>query len=316
MRIHVLAFDRVFDAGLSLVLDTLDTANALAKTPEQRIHVCVTGVRRRVRTHLGFGVPVVPTPRTRPDVVLVPALGAKTPDALAQALARPDVRDGLELLRKLAAAGTTVAAACTGTFVLGDAGLLDGRRATTTWWLAPCFRGRFPAVDLDEARMLVDSPGLVTAGSALAHVDLALLFVRRRSPQLARLVANHLLYDDRPTQTPYVMPDHLAHVDPLVDRFEQWARGHLVGFTMQAAAKAVRASERTLERRVRSVLGKTPLSFVQDLRVARAVHLLATTAETLDDIAAGVGYGDAVTLATLLRRKTGRGVRELRRPAG
>lgn len=316
MRIDILALDQVFDAGLALVLDTLDTANALARAPEQRISVAVIGVRRRVRTHLGFQVPVGATPRTRPDVVLVPALGAKTPEALTQALARPDVRDGQELLCTLAAAGTTVSAACTGTFVLGDAGLLDGRRATTTWWLAPYFRDRFPAVDLDEARMLVASPGLVTAGSALAHLDLALLFIRRRSPQLARLVANHLLYDARPSQTPYVMPDHLAHVDPLVDRFEQWARGHLVGFTMRAAAKAVRASERTLERRVRLVLGKTPLSFVQDLRVAQAVHLLATTDDTLDAIAARVGYGDGVTLATLLRRKTGRGIRELRRAVG
>ena len=316
MRIDVLAFDQVFDAGLALVLDTFDTANALARAPEQRITVAVIGVRRRVKTHLGFTVPVVATPRTRPDILLVPALGAKTPEALAEALARPDVRDGLDLLRTLASAGTTISAACTGTFVLGDAGLLDGRRATTTWWLAPYFRGRFPAVDLDEAQMLVAAPGLVTAGSALAHLDLALLFIRRRSPQLARLVANHLLYDTRPSQMPYVMPDHLAHVDPLVDRFEQWARTHLAGFTMHAAARAVRASERTLERRVRLVLGKTPLSFVQDLRVAQAVHLLATTAASLDDIAARVGYGDAVTLATLLRKKTGRGVRELRRAAG
>jgi transcriptional regulator GlxA family with amidase domain len=313
MRIHVLAFDRLFDAGLALVLDTFDTANALATAPEQRVEVSVIGVRRRVQTHLGFVVPVVAAPRARPDVVLVPALGAKTPEGLEEALARPDLRDGFALLRELAAAGTTVSAACTGTFVLGDAGLLDGRRATTTWWLAPCFRGRFPAVTLDDAQMLVESPGLVTAGSALAHVDLALLIVRRRSPKLARLVANHLLYDTRPSQTPYVMPDHLAHADPVVERFEQWARRHLVGFTMEAAAKAVRASERTLERRVRAVLGKTPLAFVQDLRVARAVHQLATTDDSLDEVAALVGYSDAVTLATLLRRKTGRGVRELRR---
>jgi transcriptional regulator GlxA family with amidase domain len=313
MRLHVLVFDGVFDAGLALVLDTFDTANTLARAPEQRVKVTLVGVRRRVRTHLGFAVPVAATPRLRPDVVLVPALGAKSPEAVAAALARPELRDGQARLRALAAAGTTVSAACTGTFVLGDAGLLDGRRATTTWWLAPFFRGRFPAVDLDDAQMLVASPGLVTAGSALAHLDLALLFVRRQSPELARRVANHLLYDTRPSQAPYVMPDHLAHADPMVDRFEQWARGHLAGFTMPAAAKAVGASERTLERRVRAVLGKTPLSFVQDLRVAQAVHLLATTADSLDDVAARVGYADGVTLATLLRRRTGRGVRELRR---
>ena len=101
--------------------------------------------------------------------------------------------------------------------------------------------------------------------------------------------------------------------DPLVARFEEWARRHLASFSIGAAARAVGAAERTLERRVRAVLGKSPVSFVQDLRVAQAVHRLQTTDESIEDIAARVGYSDAVTLRTLLRRRTGRGVRELRR---
>lgn len=315
MKIQVLVFDGVFDAGLGLVLDTFDAAAGLAGEPELRPRVALVGVRRRVRTHHGLRVPALAAPRGRPDVVLVPALGAKTPDALAEALARPELRDGMAALREHAAAGVTVSAACTATFVLGEAGLLDGKPATTSWWLAPTFRGRFPAAELDEARMLVRAGNVVTAGTALAHLDLALWFVRQRSPRLARTVANHLLYDMRPSQAPYVMPDHLVHADPLVERFEQWARRHLAGFSMQAAARAVGASERTLERRVRAVLGKTPLAFVKDLRVAQAVHRLATSDDTLADIAERVGYSDAVTLATLLRRRTGRGVRELRRAA-
>lgn len=313
LNVHVLVLDGVFDAGLALVLDTFDTANALAGAAEQRVRVAVIGVRRRVRTHLGFVVPVVPRPRARPDVVLVPALGEKTPEALERALARRDVLDATAALQTAAAAGTQVTAACTATFVLGDAGLLAGRRATTTWWLAPLFRARFPAVALDDARMVVEDGAVVTAGSALAHLDLALWLVRRRSPTLARTVANHLLYDTRPSQAPYVMPDHLAHADPLVARFEVWARGHLASFSLGAAARAVGATERTLERRVHAVLGKSPLAFVQDLRVAQAVHRLQTTDDSLEAIAAGVGYSEATTLRTLLRRKTGRGVRELRR---
>jgi transcriptional regulator GlxA family with amidase domain len=108
------------------------------------------------------------------------------------------------------------------------------------------------------------------------------------------------------------MPDHLAHADPMVDRFEHWARRHLTDFTLAAAAHHVGASERTLERRIRDVLGRTPLSYVQDLRVEVAVHRLRTTKETIDEIATAVGYRDAVTLRTLLRKKTGRGIRDLR----
>jgi transcriptional regulator GlxA family with amidase domain len=64
-----------------------------------------------------------------------------------------------------------------------------------------------------------------------------------------------------------------------------------------------------LARRVQSVLGKTPLSYFQDLRVERAVHLLRTGSESVDQIAAQIGYSDGVTLRNLLRRKLGRGVR-------
>jgi transcriptional regulator GlxA family with amidase domain len=197
--------------------------------------------------------------------------------------------------------------------VLAGTGLLDGNDATTTWWLAPYFRQRYPQVRLQESRMLVGSPQFVTAGAALAHLDLALWVVRRRSPALAETTARYLVVDPRPSQAAFVMSDHLAHADPLVERFERWARRRLAdGFSLAAAAQAAGASERTLARRLRSVLGKSPLSYFQDLRVERAVHLLRTSNASIDQIATQVGYADGVTLRTLLRRKIGRGVRELR----
>ena len=70
--------------------------------------------------------------------------------------------------------------------------------------------------------------------------------------------------------------------------------------------------KRTLARRLHDVLGKSPLSYFQDLRVERAVHLLQTSRKDVEDIATQVGYADGVTLRALLRRKLGRGVREIR----
>ena len=101
----------------------------------------------------------------------------------------------------------------------------------------------------------------------------------------------------------------------LVERFERWARERLAkGFSLEEAARATRTSTRTLTRRMHKVLGKSPLSYFQDLRVERAVHLLKTSDETVDQIASSVGYADGVTLRVLLRRRLGRGVRELRPP--
>ena len=314
MQICVLALDGVFDTGLSALLDTFQTANELSEGTrgQSPFRVTLGGVRQRVKTQQGLQVPVTALPRTRPDVVIVPALGAKSPATLAPTLLRRDVSDAGAALTAWARSGTLVAAACTATFVLAQTGLLDGRRATTTWWLAPFFRQRFPQVELDDARMIVDSGGMVTAGAALAHFDLALWLVRRKSPALARNAAHFLTFDGRPSQSAYAMQDHLAHADPLVEKFETWARRNLAAFSLDAAARSVGTSERTLERRLRAVLGKSPLSFVQDLRVEQAIHRLHTTAQSIEEIADAVGYQDGVTLRTLLRKKTGRGIRELR----
>jgi transcriptional regulator GlxA family with amidase domain len=314
VRVSVLVLDGVFDSGLSVVLDTLATANELADRKSSRHDVSVCGLRRSATTHQGLRVPVLAPARggRRPDVVIVPALGCKTRETVLAALERDDVRDACGLLREWKKGGVRIAGACTATFVLALSGVLDGGRATTTWWLSPVFRERFPRVTLDESQMIVESSRVVTAGAALAHVDLALWLVRQRSPCLADATARYLVFDARPTQAAYAMPDHFAHADPIVERFEQWARRHLVDFSLTEAAHHVGASERTLERRFRAVMGRTPLSYVQDLRVEAAVFRLRTTKESIDAIAAAVGYSDGVTLRSLLRRKTGRGIRELR----
>jgi transcriptional regulator GlxA family with amidase domain len=205
-------------------------------------------------------------------------------------------------------------AACIGTFVLAESGLLDRHDATTTWWLAPLFRKRYPSVRLDESKMIVRSGRVVTAGAALSHMDLALSLIRDVSPQLAALTAKYLIVDSRPSQSAYALSDHLAHSDPVVQRFEGWARGRLRhGFSLDAAAKAVGASKRTLARHMQSTLGKSPLSYFQSLRVERAVHLLKTTHASVDEVAVRVGYSDGATLRTLLRRRLDMGVKEIRR---
>jgi transcriptional regulator GlxA family with amidase domain len=166
---------------------------------------------------------------------------------------------------------------------------------------------------LEESRMVVGSSRFVTAGAALAHIDLALWLVRRSSPALAALTARFLVIDPRPSQAAFMIPDHIMHTDPMIERFEQWARQHLAaGFSLSAAANATGTSERTLARRLRTVLGKSPLSYFQDLRVERAVHLLQTSNDSIDLIAAHVGYANGVTLRTLLRHRIGRSVSELR----
>lgn len=318
MKLSVLALDGCFDTGLSAILDAFTTANELAELQQPgagpRFDISVIGMRREVHTGLGMRVPVKPVSAMgNPDWVVLPAIATKMPEQLLPALARPDVRDALALLRDSHGGGARIAAACIGTFVLAESGLLNGHEATTSWWLAPLFRQRYPEVRLDSARMMVPSGSFTTAGAAMGHLDLALWLLGQASPALAAVVVRYLLVDARPSQAPYMIPNHLARADPLVERFERWARDRLAqGFSLDDAADALATSTRTLQRRMEAVLGKSPLSYFQDLRVERAVHLLRTSHLNIDAIALEVGYEDGATLRTLLRRRLGRGVKALR----
>ena len=317
MRISVLVLDGVFDLGLSAVLDVFRTANELiemSEFPLPRFEIKITGVRDLVKTSHGLTVPVTGSAWRSPDCVVLPAIGFKMPGPLEAALARRDVQDAGGVLQQWASRGATMTAACIGTFVMAESGLLDRHHATTTWWLAPLFRKRYPQVLLDESNMIVKSGNMVTAGAALSHIDLALWLVRGVSPKLASLTAKYLIVDSRPSQSVYALTDHLVHSDPLVQRFESWARARLKnGFSLDEAAEAVGSSKRTLARRMQTVLGKSPLSYFQSLRVERAVHLLKTSTASVDEIAARVGYTEGSILRVLLRRRLGLGIKEIRR---
>ncbi|MEM9092469.1 MAG: helix-turn-helix domain-containing protein [Cyanobacteria bacterium P01_F01_bin.53] len=316
MNIFVLVVDHMFDTGLTAILDTLDMANEFISEQGERapFEVTIVGVRPSIKTRLGLRVSAeLATSLPCPDVVVIPALADKTPELLNAALQRPDIVEAQSVVQDWYQSGALVTAACTGTYILAAIGLLDGVRATTSWWLAPDFRKRFPKVILDDAQMLVVQEQRVTAGAALAHVDLALWIVRQYSHEVAQWVSRHLLIDGRPSQAVYAIANHLAHNDSLIERFQHWVRQNLTSFTMTEAANAMGVSERTLQRRCREVLGRTPIAFVQDLRIERAIYSLQTTDTSVEEIAETVGYLDGVTLRTLLRKKTGCSVRELRR---
>jgi transcriptional regulator GlxA family with amidase domain len=319
MRVNVLVLDGVFDLGLSAVLDAFETANELigvSGLTVPQFEVRIAGVRNAVKTSQGLTVPSNGTGWRAPDCVVVPAIGFKMPGPLETALARRDMHDAGASLRQWARRGATMTAACIGTFVMAESGLLDHQRATTTWWLAPMFRQRYPNVLLDESNMIVKSGRFVTAGAALGHMDLALWLIRGVSPELASLTAKYLIIDSRPSQSAYALTDHLVHSDAIVQRFEHWARARLKqGFSLDDAARAVGSSKRTLARRMQAVLGKSPLSYFQSLRVERAVHLLKTSSASVDEIAERVGYADGSILRVLLRRRLGLGIKEIRRSA-
>ncbi|MEM7245489.1 MAG: helix-turn-helix domain-containing protein [Acidobacteriota bacterium] len=237
------------------------------------------------------------------DVVIVPALGSLTgPDTRAR-LDSEEGRAVIEVVRELDTSTVRLGAACTGVFALAESGHLDGRRATTSWFLGAEFRRRYPDVDVDLDQMVVTDGPILTAGAAFAHVDLALSILRMVSSDLARHVGQLLVIDERPSQAVFMAHEHVQHDDAVVIEFERHVRAALAKpFEIGTAAAAIGTSRRTLERRVREVLGLSPLGFVQRLRLERARHLKATTDQSLEEIAPRVGYANVESLRALMRR--------------
>ena len=314
--IAVLAVDGCFDSGLSAVVDVLGTANALRQdvpAPPTGFTVTIVGLRRQVRTGNGLTVnPVLAKKMAQhPDLLVMPALGVKTPQEIIDTVRG---HAALDLIRDNHANGTELAGACTGTFFLAESGVLDGRLATTSWWLGPAFRSRYPAVHVDETRIIARDARITTAGAAFAHIDLALSIVQQHSPSLADLTARYLLTGDRPVAGS-VRHAGVARPDRPDDGSVRKVGSATTFRTdphISAAARDLGISERTLQRTTASVVGMSPLHFIQQVRLDEATFLLRDTPMSMSAIAAAVGYRDAGTLRALVRKRRNSTLRALR----
>jgi transcriptional regulator GlxA family with amidase domain len=312
MRIGVVALERGFDSAFTTVRDVFGVAEALRPLVDRSIPpitTTVAGFAPRVWTARGLRVEIEHRLDLAGvdglDTLVVPALDALDAPSLETALTRRDVRALRGFLADTVdATHTPLAAACTGTFVVAEAGLLDHRRATTTWWLTGLFERRYPKVELDMTRMVVVSGGLTTAGAAFAHIDLAVSLVSRISPALADVVARHLLVDERPARSIEAALGHLADTDRLVVAFEAWARERLSDpIAIADAARELYVTRRTLERHLRSRLNCSPTTLIRRLRLEQANHLRRTTELSTEQIAHRVGYGSAASLRRALARR-------------
>ena len=226
-------------------------------------------------------------------------------------------------LRASAGRGARLASICVGAVGLAQAGLLDGRRATTHWGIASELAHRFPRVEVDPSVLFVDDGDRLTSAGAAAGIDLCLHMIARDhgaavAADAARLAVMPLMRDGGQAQ--YIpappLPTDEVSLAPLLE----WMRTRIdQPLPLAAVAEHAHLSVRTLTRRFREQTGTTPAHWVQAERIRRARALLETTNHSIDHIAARSGFGSAVHFRTAFRKTVGSPPAHYRRsfrPAG
>ncbi|MEU6777402.1 helix-turn-helix domain-containing protein [Streptomyces sp. NPDC046759] len=296
-RVVVLALDGVYPFELGIPSRILGAADG-----HYEVLTCTVD-GGPVRTNADFTVGVAHGPEILPtaDTVVVTSMPpacipTELPQEVAAALAsiRPDAR---------------IVSICTAAFVLAEAGLLDGRRATTHWQVADLFRRRFPRVDLDPDVLFVDDGRILTSAGAASGVDICLHIVRTdHGSELANSVARRCVVPPFRDggQAQYIEQPVPVSGAASTAETRAWALERLdEPLTLADLAGHARMSLRTFARRFNDEVGLSPGRWLIQQRVVRARHLLESSDLPVDRIAAEVGFATGASLRQHLHAAIG-----------
>ena len=312
LRIGILAMEGCMLSSIASASDCLRVAQTLAeiRAPNSglKMETVLFGARRqeRIRTSTGIEIGLATTPPEDIDLLLLPGLMHNSPHDLAERVQA--MGPEMELIRAYHLRGIGIAGTCSGSYLLAESGLLDGHRATCSWWLAASFRERYPNVRLEADAMVVEDGGMTTAGGACSVQSLLMkLIARTGGEELAQQTSRMLLIDmERQSQAPYVSEALMAKPrNSLSEKAEHFLNHELHReISVSELAEHCGTSERSLLRHFRSHLGVSPLAHIQHLRVERAKALLETTHLSFDEIVERCGYSDSASFRKLFKRAT------------
>jgi len=308
LKIAVLAYDNCLQSGIAGMLDLFTLANWEQKRLSPGALFCHTEVVTL------DGEPVKSFNRQlvtadcsvedcrNIDLLIVPGV-----------MGRPDhLLEQTELVKWIGQQhhqGTVVASACSGAFLLAEAGILQGRQATTHWQLGERFRQRFPKVNLQIDQLIIDGVDYLCAGGTGAHIDLALHLIEKYGTKsLAKTCARMMLLDGRRRdQSPFIkFKGSREHIDDPIHKVQQWLdRYYREKISVRSMAKRSGLNERTFLRRFRKATGEAPLEYLQKMRIEKAKQLLLGSNQTLEEITTAVGYVDLSSFRRLFRQIVG-----------
>lgn len=287
-------------------LDWFD--QSLSRQPPFRVQMVSSGAAPGSLAG-GFALPgacpVGGVPRT--DIIIVPSFMVS--DGEWHTGRYPEL---VEWLTRMHDVGAELCSACSGTLLLAETGLLDGRTATMHWAYADTFRRNFPAVTLNLDKVLVtegERDQLVMSGAASSWHDLSLYLINRHlGAAAAQAVAKFFAFDFHTDgMSPYsVFVPRRDHGDAEIGRVQDWIADYLdCASPAKGMMEQSKLPERSFKRRFRKATGYTPIRYVQELRLNEAKRLLEQSNQGIDDIAHAVGYEEPAFFRRLFKRHVG-----------
>lgn len=312
IRLGILAIDGIMMSCASAPIDAFKIAQAVAEIRDgskaPKFEAVMIGARGQTEVHTSTGLTIsgLASPDRVFDYVMVPGIGIGQADDIGRRLASSGPE--IELLRSLHLRGVKLAGTCTGTFLLAQTGLLTGRRATTSWWLATAFRRQFPDIELEASEMLVQDGDFYTTGAATAIFSLISHMVAQAGGNdLAQQVSRLMVMDaDRQSQAPYIsqaLLDKPRH--GMTEKAQKFLEKELHReISVGELAEICNVSERSLLRHFQAQHGMSPLGYMQHLRVERAKALLEASHFSFEEIVERCGYRDVPSFRKLFKRET------------
>jgi transcriptional regulator GlxA family with amidase domain len=244
------------------------------------------------------------------DVVLVPSIGGEVEKALHN---NPEL---IEVLKEYSSKGTQIISNCTGAFFLAEAGILNGRKATTHWAHAERFRQRYPQVQLVPEQLITTDGQIFCSGGGSAWFDMGLYLIELYiDHETAIESAKAMVLDTgRHSQLTYFAShQNKYHNDDTVKAVQEWIDEHYAeDFSLSWLADQYAMSPRTLIRRFKSATGESPLAYLQTVRIEVAKKFLEVSAQTIAEITQKVGYEDVSSFSKMFKRRVGLSPREYR----
>ena len=278
----------------------------MSSVPEPRFTVTTVSVDGNPVVG-GAGVRVVPDKAIaaveRTDLVLIPS-GGWDIDVIIE-----KNRAAVPWLREMHAKGALVAGVCTGVALLAEAGLLEGRRATTYWAAAEAFQNRYPKVDWQPHLRVTEDRGVLCGGGLDASIDLALYIVEKLCGRDVAINCSRSLVVQMPrtyTGSFSGVPFGSDHSDPIIHRAEEWLHNHFPDdIDLDHLAGDMALAPRTFLRRFKAATGETPLAYLQRLRTEAAKRMLEEDRMTIQEVGLAVGYEDVSFFRGLFKRHVG-----------